>query len=295
HNNRDGTFTDVAPQLGVTRPLSSYACWFWDFDNDGKLDLFVASYQGGIEAVAAGYLGAPLPEGTEFPCLYRGDGRGGFKEVAAEYGLTRPLMVMGANYGDLDNDGYLDFYLGTGYPEFEALMPKVMYHNQQGRRFVDVTFAGGFGHLQKGHGIAFADITNSGNQDVLASMGGAFRGDQAFFALYRNPGFGNHWIKVKLVGVKSNRPGIGARIRVDINDGSPRSIYRTVSSGGSFGSNPLRQEIGVGQAKVIERLEVHWPTSGITQTFQNVAVDQFVEVTEGREELRVLPLKPVKK
>jgi hypothetical protein len=295
HNNRDGTFTDVAPKLGMTRPLSSYACWFWDFDNDGHLDLFVASYQGGVEAVAASYMGAPLPAGTELPCLYRGDGKGGFKEVAAEYGLTRPVMAMGANFGDLDNDGYLDFYLGTGYPEFEALMPKVMYHNQGGRRFADVTFAGGFGHLQKGHGVAFADINNNGNQDVFEQMGGAFRGDAAMFALYKNPGFGNHWIKVKLVGVKSNRPGIGARIRLDIDDGSPRSVYRTVSSGGSFGANPLRQEIGVGHAKVIDLLEVHWPTSGLTQTFHQVAVDQFVEITEGREEFRVLPLAPRKK
>jgi hypothetical protein len=280
HNNRDGTFTDVAPELGVTRPSSSYACWFWDFDNDGSLDLYVASYAGGIEAVAAGYLGAPLPPEAELGCLYRGNGRGGFAEVAVEYGLKRPTMAMGANFGDLDNDGYLDFYLGTGYPEYEALMPKVMYHNKGGRGFADVTFAGGFGHLQKGHGVAFADFDNDGTQDVFEQMGGAFRGDGAYFALYRNPGFGNHWIKLKLVGVKTNRAAIGAQIRLDINDGKPRSIYRHVGSGGSFGANPLRQ--------------ITWPTSGLTQTFRRVPVDQILEIREGSDELRVLSAAPRK-
>ncbi len=293
-NNGDGTFTDVAPKLGVTRPLSSYSCWFWDFDNDGNLDLYVTSYQGGLEAVAAGYLGAPLPGGTELACLYRGDGRGGFADVATACNLKRPVMAMGANFGDLDNDGWLDFYLGTGYPEYEALMPNVMYRNREGRGFADVTFAGGFGHLQKGHGIAFADFDNDGNQDVFAQMGGAYRGDGASSALYENPGFANHWIQLKLVGVRSNRAAIGARIRLEIDDGKPRSIHRHVSSGGSFGASPLRQEVGVGRARVIDVLEVTWPASGRTQTFRKVAVDQSLEITEGRDEFRVLRPAPRK-
>ncbi len=287
-NNRDGTFTDVAPKLGVARPLSSYACWFWDFDNDGNLDLYATCYQGGVEAVAASYFGAPLPEGTELPCLYRGDGKGGFAEVAVASNLKRPVMAMGANFGDLDSDGWLDFYLGTGYPEYEALMPNVMYRNRGGRGFADVTFAGGFGHLQKGHGIAFADFDEDGGTDVFAQMGGAFRGDGASFALFESPGFENHWIKLKLVGVQSNRAALGARIRLDVADGKPRSVYRHVSSGGSFGANPLRQEIGVGRATVIDRLEVTWPVTGRTQTFRRVAVDQTLEITEGRDEPRVL-------
>jgi hypothetical protein len=288
HNNGDGTFTDVAPELGVTRPLAGYSCWFWDYDNDGNLDLYAPSYQGGIEAVAAGYFGTPLPAGTELGCLYRGDGKGGFREVGAACGLKRPAMSMGANFGDLDNDGWLDFYLGTGYPEYEALMPNVMYRNREGRGFVDVTFAGGFGHLQKGHGIAFADFDNDGNQDVFSQMGGAFRGDGAWFALYRNPGFGNSSLTVKLVGVKSNRSAIGARIRLEINDGKPRAIYRHVCSGGSFGANPLRQEIGVGKAPVVDVLEITWPTSRTKQVFRKVAVNQMIEITEGKEEIRVI-------
>ncbi|MEZ6087377.1 MAG: VCBS repeat-containing protein [Pirellulaceae bacterium] len=77
---------------------------------------------------------------------------------------------MGANFGDLNNDGFPDFYLGTGYPNYEALMPNLMYLNQAGKRFADVTTVGGFGHLQKGHGIAFADIDNDGDQDIFSEM-----------------------------------------------------------------------------------------------------------------------------
>ena len=294
HNNGDGTFTDVAPKAGVTRPMASYSAWFWDFDNDGNLDIYVPSYQGGIEVVAAAYFGKPLPPGTELPCLYRGDGKGGFKDVAREVGLTLPVMSMGANFGDLDNDGYLDFYLGTGYPEYEAVMPNVMYHNREGREFEDVTFSAGFGHLQKGHGVSFADIDNDGDQDIFEQLGGAFPGDGAMDAVFENPGFGNHWIKLKLVGTTSNRAAIGVRIRLDITDGKARSIFRQVGSGGSFGANPLRQEIGIGGAKVIDLLEIHWPASGLTQAFKTVKSGQFLEITEGKEAFKVLPLIPVK-
>lgn len=94
------------------------------------------------------------------------------------------------------------------------LMPNVMYHNQGGTRFSDITFSGGFGHLQKGHGIAFADLDNDGDQDVYAQMGGAFPGDRFNDALFENPGSGNHWIAVRLVGTRSNRSAIGAQIQL---------------------------------------------------------------------------------
>ena len=85
---------------------------------------------------------------------------------------------MGSNFGDLDNDGYPDFYLGTGYPPYHSVMPNVMYRNRDGRSFSNVTYAGGFGHLQKGHGVVFADLDNDGDQDVFQQMGGAFPGDR---------------------------------------------------------------------------------------------------------------------
>ncbi len=286
----DATFTDVTAELGVSEPLDSFPVWFWDFDNDGSLDLYVPSYRGitdAVSAVVASYLG--LEPILELPRLYRGNGEGGFEEVAARSGLTRIHMPMGANFGDLDNDGFLDFYLGTGYPDYESLMPNVMYRNAQGRRFEDVTLAGGFGHLQKGHAVAFADFDQDGDQDVFEQMGGAFPGDRFHDALFENPGFGNHWLSLHLVGEQSNRAAIGARIHVRIEEaGRERSIYKHVNSGGSFGSNPLRQTLGLGQASRILELEIYWPTSNLTQSFEGIEPNRLYRVVEGRDGLQEL-------
>ncbi len=284
-NQGDGTFVDVAKELSVTRPAFSFPTWFWDYNNDGVLDLFVASYHGTVDDLASEYFRASRR--TEASCLYRGDGQGGFEEVAASHQLQRTSLTMGANFGDLDNDGFLDFYLGTGSPEYDSLMPNLMFHNREGKRFSDVTTAGGFGHLQKGHGIAFADFDNDGDQDVFAELGGAYKGDAFANAFFENPGFQNHWLAVKLVGKQSNRSGIGARLHVVIEEeGQERSIYRWVNSGGSFGGNPLRQHVGLGKATRILKLEVYWPTSDQTQVFREIPRDQFIEITEGQREYR---------
>ncbi|MFQ5791966.1 MAG: FG-GAP-like repeat-containing protein, partial [Acidobacteriota bacterium] len=289
HNNGDGTFEDVAPSLGVTGPKTSFPAWFWDFDNDGVLDIFASAYEAIVMHIAAVHLG--MGYDGELAHLFRGDGRGGFLEVARERNLTQPNAPMGSNFGDLDNDGYLDFYLGTGYPPYFALMPNVMYRNRDGKRFVDVSMAGGFGHLQKGHAVVFADLDNDGDQDVFEQMGGALAGDKFSDVLYENPGFGNHWISAELFGVQSNRSAIGARIHVVVReDGRSRSIYKHVNSGGTFGANPLRQTIGLGKAEKIELLELFWPTSNRTQTFQDVPLDRFVQIRETAGRLFVLPL-----
>jgi hypothetical protein len=293
HNNRDGTFTDVAEEMGVALPMMSFPPWFWDFDNDGVLDLYVSSYSNqDVSAIAGDFLGMELR--GELNRLYRGDGDGGFEEVTTEQGLDQLTLVMGSNFGDLDNDGFPDFYLGTGYAYFEALMPNVMYRNRGGNGFSDVSTNGGFGHLQKGHGVVFADMDNDGDQDVFMEMGGALPGDAFANALFENPGFDNHWIKLKLVGVESNRSAVGVRVRLEITeDGATRSIFKHVNTGGSFGSNPLRREIGVGRASKIDVLEVFWPTTGKTQRFENVDVDQLLEITEGRASFRRLPLESI--
>jgi hypothetical protein len=204
-------------------------------------------------------------------------------------GLTRFHLPMGSNFGDIDHDGFLDFYLGTGYPDYEALMPNVLYRNLAGKAFVDVTLAGGFGHLQKGHGIAFADFDHDGDQDIFEQMGGTFPGDRFHDALFENPGFGNRWLALRLAGRGSNRAAIGARIRVDVEEnGRRRSIHRRVNSGGSFGSNPLRQTIGLGKAAKIEHVEVYWPTTDLTQRFEAVPMDGLYQIVEGED--RLIPL-----
>ena len=314
-NNKDGTFTNVAAELDIDRPIRSFPAWFWDFDNDGALDLYVSAYSAGISHLAANALGisigtppstAEAESGTTYhnrpdssagglPHLYRGDGQGGFSEVAHRHNLVQPNAPMGSNFGDLDNDGYLDFYLGTGYPDYKNLMPSVMYRNRQSIDFVDVTYAGGFGHLQKGHAVVFADVDNDGDQDIFEQMGGAFPGDGYSNVLYENPGFGNRFLTIKLVGVRSNRSAIGARIHATVvENGERRSIYKHVNSGGSFGANPLRQTIGLGQAEKIETLEVFWHTTGITQEFHNVPVNQFIQITEGEPQYTSIKLEKLK-
>jgi hypothetical protein len=279
-NNRNGTFTDVATPLGLTEPIASFPTWFWDFDNDGALDLFVASYTGRVDKLASHYLGSESVD-FESPGMYRNLGNRTFANVAKEQGLAFPMLPMGSNFGDIDGDGFLDFYLGTGDPDYHTLVPNVMFLNKGGKGFVDVTMAGGFGHLQKGHGIAFGDIDHDGDHDVFAQMGGAYSGDKFGDALFENPGFGTKWISIHLVGKRSNRSAIGARIRVDIvEDGKTRSIYRHVNSGGSFGANPLRQTIGLGKAESIKTLEIYWPVTGLAQRFTGIDMNQLLVITE---------------
>ena len=296
HNNGDGTFTDVAPALGVDGPYRSFASWFWDFDQDGALDLFVQGYplaQGMVIVppplltFVRSRLGAP--DAGETPTLYKGDGHGHFRDVTHEQHLDRVTLGMGASFGDLDNDGYPDMYLGTGYPGLEGLIPNVLYHNERGTGFRDVAVAAGMAHIQKGHAVVFADLDNDGDQDVFHELGGFWPTDAFVDALFENPGFGRHWITVELRGTRSNRFGVGSRIRVDFKDGGrARSVYRIVGSAGSFGASPLRAEIGVAGATRLDRLEVAWPASGVIQHFKDVATDRFIRITEGVDRVEVL-------
>jgi hypothetical protein len=189
---------------------------------------------------------------------------------------------MGANFGDIDNDGFLDMYLGTGSPSYASLFPNVLLHNKDGKFFTDVTASSGTGELHKGHAVAFADIDNDGDEDLLTEIGGAVPGDSHAFRLFENPGNGNDWISLQLVGVRTNRAAIGARIKLTVqNEGkAARSIFRTVGSGGSFGASPLTQHVGLGKSARIVDLEIWWPTSNSKQRFAAVAVDQFLEIKE---------------
>jgi hypothetical protein len=278
-------FSDVTAHAGVGEPQSSFPCWFWDYDNDGWLDIFTCGYSAeygspmAMHEYVADKLG--LPSALDRPRLYHNNGNGTFRDVTRETGLYHVFLTMGSNFGDLDNDGFLDFYLGTGAPSFASLVPNEMFRNDAGRRFQNVTASGGFGHLQKGHGIAFGDLNNDGQQEVIGNIGGAYPGDSYFNAVFANPGHSNHWVCLKLIGKSANRPAIGARIKVVVKDkGGSREIHRAVGSGGSFGASPLRQEIGLGEAEAIELVEVRWPIGEKTNRFTGVLLDHFYELTE---------------
>ena len=120
-------------------------------------------------------------------------------------------------------------------------------------------------------------------------------GDRAHNVLFQNPGYGHHWLTVKLVGTRTNRAALGARIRVDLPgpDGAIASRYRTITAGSSFGGNPLACTVGLGQAKAVRELEVSWPTSGTRQTFRDVPIDHAIEITEGQDNFRVLDAPPI--
>ncbi len=225
-----------------------------------------------------------LPSSVETGRLYRGLGDGRFEDATEAFGLRRVLLSSGVGVGDLDGDGYQDLYVATAYPGFEGLTPKRLYRNRGGRGFVDVTTAAGLGHLQKAGAIAVADLDRDGDQDIFMNAGGMFIGDAFGDVLFANPGSGAHWLEVRLVGRRANRSALGARLRVDVRDGTAsRSVHRVVGAGGSFGANPLRQWIGLGTATRVDTIEIVWPGSGRRQVLRDVAVDQRLEITEEEE------------
>lgn len=292
-------FTNVTQEAGIAEAHSSFPVWFWDYDQDGWEDIFVAGYErstffGSIsQDIAAEMLG--LPHTATTARLYRNKGDGTFEDVSNSVGLDKILYAMGANYGDLENDGWLDMYLSTGEVNLNAVIPNRMFRNHLGKEFREVTYTGGFGHIQKGHGVSFADIDNDGDQDIYVVMGGAYEGDVFFNALFENPYQDeNHWVNFQLEGTTSNRSAIGTRVILEVEEGdSVRRLYRTVNSGGSFGCSPLRLEIGLGKAEIINRLEVYWMGGNTSQVFHNIEVDQFYSIKEGTDSIYVRNLQAI--
>ena len=288
-------FEDVTAKSGLDENKErTFTTWFYDYNNDGWPDIMVAdytfnkslAYYAGAEA-----MGKPVPKaGNVF--LYRNNQNGTFTDVTKEAGLDKVVYSMGANFGDIDNDGWPDMFFGTGNPDFKSLVPDKLFRNIDGKKFADVTTSSRIGNLQKGHGVAFADFRNNGIQDIFIEMGGAYNGDAYTSSLYMNPGQNNNnWIGLKLEGVKANRAGIGSHIKVTFTEnGVKRSVYKDVNSGGSFGSSPLRQEIGIGQAKSIDEIEIRWAGSNTLQRLENIAPDQFLHVTEGNNKPEVIHL-----
>jgi tetratricopeptide (TPR) repeat protein len=293
NENGQFKFINVAQKVGVQKPWGSFPTFIFDFNNDGWLDIFCASYPSDVARMAHQYI--TDTSNIEYSKLYINQGDGSFKDIAVEANLGRSIEAMGLNFGDVDNDGWLDFYVGTGFPSFEALIPNLLFRNNQGEDFLEVQNAG-FGHLQKGHGIGFGDLDNDGDQDVYISMGGFMESDAFWNVLLENPGNDNNWITLDLVGVVSNRSAIGATIKIvaQSEEKDVRTIFRQVSPGGSFGSSSLQQEIGLGKCTNILSITITWPSSQDVQVFKEVEINKAYTLTEGKSKLKEKKTKKVK-
>ncbi len=291
HNNRNGTFTNVTEQMGIDGPKAGFSCWSWDYDNDGWLDIFATCYDQSLDGVIKGMIGQPHSRLSNR--LWHNVNGKRFENKTKEAGLDLVFATMGSNFGDFDNDGFLDFYLGTGTTDFSFLVPNRMFKNVGGQRFADISVSSGTAHLQKGHSVSCGDYDRDGDIDFFIQMGGAVAGDAYHNILFQNPGQGNNWLTVKLKGTKSNRPAIGARIKVVTSGDHPLTVYRHVTTGSSWGCNPLQQTIGLAKAERVASLEIHWPTTGTTQVFHDIAVNQAIEITEFAKDYRKLDWKPL--
>ena len=290
-NNSNGTFTDVAPRLGVTGTGGfNFTPWFFDYNNDGWLDIFVGAFEATLQHHMQDARGAP--HSAPIPHLYRNNGNGTFTDVAQSSGLNHPYLPMGANFGDLDNDGWLDIFLATGDSNFETLTPNILLRNRAGQQFDDVTFAARLGHLQKGHGLAFADFDRDGDLDLYHQLGGFFPGDRFHNALFLNPGNENTFIDLRCRGTATNRSAFGVRAALTIlfPDGRRQTLHRAGGSLSSFGGSPHDSlHFGIPASARPLSLRLQWPVSGTSQVFtENLTPGCVIQATEGEDKLRLL-------
>jgi hypothetical protein len=279
-------FVQVGPESNIGLPKKCFPSWSFDYDNDGKDDLFTSAYTNdGTPAVhwMLSHMGKADP--GLLPKLYHNKGEAVFEEVGQDMGLDEVTFTMGCNFGDINTDGFLDFYLSTGNPIYQSLVPNKMYLNMEGRKFEDVSYSGGFANIQKGHGVAFGDADHDGDEDLYVVIGGAYDGDMFYNCFFENPNeHNNNWIVLKLKGVAANAAAIGAKVALTVEEnGKERMIYRTVSSGASFGGNSLALEVGLRKASGIKQILVQWPCKDCPdQIYSGLEINKAYSLTQGQ-------------
>ena len=261
--NGELKFENIAGKAGVTLPNMSFPAIVVDFDHNGYPDILSTSFPlNRLDYVAqdVGEEMLGIPNKVEKTKLFLNQGNENFKEVSKEWNIDKMIFAMGFNSGDLNNDGWIDVYAGTGAFAFTTLVPNRVFLNRGGKGFDEVTMSSGMGHLQKGHGIGFGDLDNDGDQDVYVTLGGAVEGDDAHNALFVNPNTGNNWLRLQLRS-SENKNSIGARVRVTgkTASGNLQNWYHTVGDGGTFGSNSMELEIGMGALTEILEVGIDWP------------------------------------
>ena len=275
HNNHNGTFTDVGMQSGTALSAEgdaegSMGVDFGDYDHDGRLDIFVTNF---------------MDQGDS---LYHNLGATGFDDVSWKAGVATasyPYVKWGTGFFDFDNDGWVDLFVASGhvYPQMDSLdsgpryrEPLMLHMNDHDGTFTDSAAAAGLNAipLASRRGAAFGDVNNDGNIDVLLLNVGEPP------SLLLNHGVaGNHRVLFKLVGTKSNRAAIGARVTVRAGK---LVQFNEVRGGASYLSqNDLRLHFGLGKESNLDSVEVQWP-SGLVEKLQNVAPDNIYTLVEGK-------------
>jgi len=284
HNEHDGTFKEVGFLAGVAvandgKPRAGMGTDFGDYDGDGRLDLAVGNHE--FEATS----------------VFRNLGNGLFAHVTNESRVgapTLPWVTFGLAWFDYDNDGRLDLAAANGHVVDNTAMvragskhaqPRLLFHNNGDRTFSDVSRDAGqdFYADRVGRTLVVGDIDNDGDLDILVTNNGQP------VELLRNGSERRNSVIVRLIGTKSNRDGIGARLRAATGAASQ---VREVKAGSSYlGQNDTRVHFGLGAAAAIDRLEVRWP-SGQIDTVSALAANQIVTVTEGQGVTGRLRLSP---
>jgi hypothetical protein len=286
HNRKNGTFEDIAIEAGCAlspdgKPQAGMGVSAGDYDLDGHLDLLKTNFAG------------------DTPSLYHNLGGASFEDATFTAGLGAHTQFLGWGCGffDFDNDGWPDILICNGhvYPEVEQLKTeagypqrKLLYRNLRNGRFADVSFQAGAGISDPApcRGCAFGDFDNDGNIDVAVNTVNDYPQ-----LLRCSSTTGNNWIKIRTVGVKSNRSGIGARLMCVTHppgETKPHQQIDEVRSGGSYISqNDLRIHFGIGKAEKVDVLEIRWP-SGQVDILKDLKANQLIYVKEGEGILRTM-------
>ena len=280
HNEHNGKFTEIGVAAGMGlaalgNTMAAMCISLGDYDNDGWLDLFISDFQLASDHV------------------FHNEGKAGFWDVSSQVGVAGPthdVLSFGGGFFDYDNDGWLDLFIANGhvYPEVEQVQASThfkeintLFHNEGKGRFVETTKLAGSGFQTPyvSRGVAFVDLDNDGFVDIVVGN----NGDPPLL-LHNSGENGNHFVNFRLVGTKSNRDAMGARIRVVAGGVSQ---IREIAGGGSYLSqSDLRANFGLGKATRVEKVDISWP-SGQKQVFHNVAADKFYLIEEGRDQLQL--------
>ena len=280
HNKKNGKFEDIAIEAGCAlspdgKPQAGMGVSAADYDMDGNLDIVKTNFAG------------------DTPSLYHNVGGGNFEDATFTAGLGAHTQFLGWGCGffDMDNDGWPDILICNGhvYPEVEQLKTeagyaqrKLLYKNLRNGHFDDISFQAGPGisDPSASRGAAFGDFDNDGDIDVVINTVNDYPQ-----LLRCDSNLGNNWIKVRTIGTKSNRSGIGARItcvtQVAGESKPHRQIDEVRSGGGYFSQSDLRVHFGLGKADKVDSLEIRWP-SGQTDTLKDIKANQVIYVEEGK-------------